>query len=388
MEVQLKPEHTQLLNQIAKDQCMDNFTIEAKSMDQEGYLSSIVLVTLKCEKSQLNLVVKLRPSSGFENLEVATVYKVEVYMYETAFNVLNNFACDSGMKSPKLNTPKYYGRHELDFIVLENLKEKGYRLWNRKIPMNSAHLSLVLKEYAKLHSMSFAMKKKQPRQFAELIEGLQKCRENENIKVYEDFFKIALQTGFTATKNNVKASEIMVRLQNKIPKLEEVFKFDIEAHVLVHDDCHPNNMMFKYDCSGNPVTVSLIDWQMARLSTPVLDIAYFFLTCGSKEDFYHYKEYLKLYHEELSKNLSEMSCNPEEIFPYSQLQLHWQKCSVIGMYTALLVIKLSLFEQSEIGHEEKGGDFYKQFSIDQINAKQYQTRILDVLLFMEQENLI
>nr|CAH7731972.1 unnamed protein product [Callosobruchus chinensis] len=388
MEVQLKPEHKLLLNQIANDQCMNNFTIEAKSMDQEGYLSSIVLVTLKCETNQLNLVVKLMPSSGFENLEVATVYKVEVYMYETAFVVLDNFASASGVKRPKLNIPKYYGRHELDCIVLENLKAKGYRLWNRKIPMNSAHLSLVLKEYAKLHSLSFAMKKKQPMQFAELVKGLQKCRENENMKVYEDFFKIALQTGFTATKNNAKATEIMVRLQNRIPKLVEIFKFDIEGHVLVHDDCHPNNMMFQYDSSGNPITVSLIDWQMVRLSTPVLDIAYFFLTCGSKEDFYHYKEYLKLYHDELSKHLSEMSCNPEEVFPYSQLEMHWQKCSVIGMYTALLVIKLSLFEQSEIGHEEKGGDFYKQFSIDQINAEEYQKRILDVLFFMDQENLI
>nr|CAI5820391.1 unnamed protein product [Callosobruchus analis] len=388
MEVQLKPEHTQLLNQVAKDHCMDNFTIQANRMDREGYLSSIVLVTVKCDKKELNLVLKLRPSSGFENLEIETVYKVEVYMYETAFGLLENFARGSGLNNPKLNIPKYYGRHELDCIVMENLKVKGYKLWNRKIPMNSAHLNLVMKEYAKLHSISFAMKKKQSRQFAELVEGLQKCRENENIKVYQDFFKVALQAGFTATKYNVKATEIMVRLQKKIPKLEEIFKFDIEGHVLVHDDCHPNNMLFQYDSSGNPVTVSLIDWQMVRLSTPVLDIAYFFLTCGSKEDLYKYKEFLKLYHEELSKNLSEMSCNPEEIFSYSQLELHWQKCSVIGMYTALLVIKLSLFEQSEIGQEEIGGDFYKQFSIDQINADEYQKRILDVLFFMEQENLI
>ncbi|CAH1953455.1 unnamed protein product [Acanthoscelides obtectus] len=388
MAVQLKPEHIHLLNQIAKKENMENFIMETKTMDQEGYLSRIVLVTMKDGRKQLDLAVKLRHSTGFQNFETAIVYKVEIFMYETVFDVFEKFTRNSGMKNLTLNVPKYYGRHELDCLVMENLNVSEYRLWNRKVPMNSEHLSLVMKSYAKLHSVSFAMKNKEPAQFAELVKGLLKCRDNENLQAYADFFKNALQAGFIASKGSARASGIMVKLQEKMPKIEEIFKFDLDSHVLVHADCHPNNMMFKYDSSKNPLTVSLIDWQMVRLSTPVLDLAYFLLTCSSKNDLDNYKKYLKLYHDELSRNLTEMSCNPDEIFPYSQLELHWQKCSIIGMYTALLVIKLSLFEKSEIGHEEEGGDFYKQFSIDQINADEYKKRILDVLFFMEEKHLV
>lgn len=62
--------------------------------------------------------------------------------------------------------------------------------------------------------------------------------------------------------------------------------------------------MFRYDDNLKPIEINLLDWQMSRYSSPIIDILYFMFLCTTKElRDAHYNESLNIYHEHLSSNI-------------------------------------------------------------------------------------
>ncbi|KAK9712055.1 Ecdysteroid kinase-like family [Popillia japonica] len=79
-----------------------------------------------------------------------------------------------------------------------------------------------------------------------------------------------------------------------------------EYSILTQGDCWCNNMMFKYPAEGPkyPTDIMLIDWQLLRQASPVFDISYFFYTIASEDALNNLDDYLRIYHEELSKRIT------------------------------------------------------------------------------------
>lgn len=128
------------------------------------------------------------------------------------------------------------------------------------------------------------------------------------------------------------------------------------------------------------------------MGSPVLDLAYFFFVCSSKDIIYDYKSYLKIYHETVSENLKALSCDPDKVFPYSLLERHWKKYAKFGLYMALMVLTLMLSEAEEVpvfSQVAKNGDnFFDSFNYDSIHIDDYNKRILDIVHFMAEHELI
>lgn len=90
--------------------------------------------------------------------------------------------------------------------------------------------------------------------------------------------------------------------------------------VLNHGDIWLNNMMFKSDEAGNPLDVSMIDFQGPFWASPVSDLIYFLLS--SVEDSLkvkHFDDFIECYHQELKEGL--MKLNFEGRIPTLQ-ELH------------------------------------------------------------------
>jgi len=51
-----------------------------------------------------------------------------------------------------------------------------------------------------------------------------------------------------------------------------------DLQTLVHGDCWTTNVMYLYDDEGNPTTVLPIDFQFSTVTSPVVDLHYFFST--------------------------------------------------------------------------------------------------------------
>jgi hypothetical protein len=55
-----------------------------------------------------------------------------------------------------------------EVLVMEDMREQGYILRDRRFGLDVSHCQLVLEELAKLHALSFAIRDQKPEQFNNL----------------------------------------------------------------------------------------------------------------------------------------------------------------------------------------------------------------------------
>ncbi|KAG5895428.1 hypothetical protein JTB14_037587 [Gonioctena quinquepunctata] len=144
--------------------------------------------------------------------------------------------------------------------------------------------------------------------------------------------------------------------EEKLEKGEENIMIDIidagmeiEESVILHFDCHNNNFLFDYkeDDRENPLNVSIFDWQMSGLQSPVLDLSYFLYCTASREDLSRLDELLKFYHGHLTSFLKDLGSNVEKLFPYSTLVEHWKKYNTYAFIMAKSFVGLCLASEED-----------------------------------------
>ncbi|RZC41104.1 EcKinase, DUF1679, and/or APH domain containing protein, partial [Asbolus verrucosus] len=167
-----------------------------------------------------------------------------------------------------------------------------------------------------------------------------------------------------------------------------------ELNVVTHGDCWNNNFMFYYDNkkSDLPVKVNVLDWQMARLSSPVCDLAYFIFACISEEDLNSLNAILELYYKSLGETLRELGSDPEKLYPLNDFLDHWKKYSKFGVVMASLIIKMCFSEKNEIPDmaqtAESGNDISATFSINIKDKTSFINRISYIVKYVVEHDLI
>ncbi|XP_018568334.1 uncharacterized protein LOC108908703 [Anoplophora glabripennis] len=403
MSPQLTAEQNDCIRKIAKNENISDYVLEVESgsVKGDGYLGIISTVNIISEPKKLNLVMKTAETNEElrKKIVIRKAYLREIFIYNKIFREFENFQRKRNMQNGFSAFPKIYGSCEEDckeFLILENLKEVGYKLWNRKVPMDAEHVALVFSEYGKFHAMSLAIRDQDPEMYEELTKDLSNIFEDSHSKEeFEHSMKINTSKGFRAVKGDNYATEALRRFSDSLGTLFEQYSRPENKIVINHGDCWCNNMMFKYEDNGNPhkpTKICLLDWQLSKTGSPVLDLAYFFFACGSKDIFYDYKKYLKIYHETVSENLKQLSCDPEKIFPYTLLEHHWKMYAKFGLYIALIVITVMLSEENEVktlkDAAKNNESIFETFNYDGINVNDYNKRILDIVTFMAEHELI
>lgn len=137
-----------------------------------------------------------------------------------------------------------------------------------------------------------------------------------------------------------------------------------------------------------PTQVCFLDWQIARIGSPVFDISYFFCACSSKEVLYDIDKYLKIYYENLTKTLEESGLDPEKIFTFEELKCQWKIHVKFGLFMTLFVTRVILSEVDEVPDlselAESGKDILQCISSSNAsNNEEIFKRITDVVLFMD-----
>lgn len=257
MSVTLTEIQTELLKSIAKNCGFTSYYLEQYSCSAQGdnYLGQIIGITIIDKAKKLELILKICPQN--ENLrntiQLREVFLKEISMYE---RILANFAMfqkDIGVVNPFRSYPKHYGKCELEFnecLVLENLVENGYKHWNRKIPMNSDHISLVMSEYARYHSVSYALKMKKPGLFDDLVDLLKREALEKNTKGFEGLLESSTSTIQKAIQGNPILENAFNNFLTQIPHFFiNDLKEDEKKMIISHGDSWCNNIMFKYEVS-------------------------------------------------------------------------------------------------------------------------------------------
>lgn len=198
-------------------------------------------------------------------------------------------------------------------MFFQDMAQEGFIMID-KDKVTVEHILLVMKALGKYHAVSFALRDQDPEKFTELISELS-----------EMFFVRGIETPFKSAINNAAINAINsitddgdAHLVKALLELYETDQYDLVADlldgndaepysVICHGDCWSNNTMFKYDDKNTLQDICIIDWQILRYGSPVLDLMYYIFSSTTRElRGRNYNVYLKTYYESLSSALSRL----------------------------------------------------------------------------------
>lgn len=206
--------------------------IDDSSATSNGYLGVIFFVEVTHRKGTLHLAVKA--STQEENqrsyLNVNQLFNTEINFYQTVFPGFNEFQKEKSIERPFDSVPKcYYAscREGNEGLVMENLRAKGFRLWNKQLPMDENHVALVLREYGRFHAISYALRDQSPDTFHRLSESMDDS--------FKGFFERTRATDHK--KARLRTVSSVLRKQGRDDVADKLDKFLRELHDFILINC-------------------------------------------------------------------------------------------------------------------------------------------------------
>jgi hypothetical protein len=277
-------------------------------------------------------------------MESDTFFKNEVQFYCRVLPEFVKFQEEKRVTSAFRSVATVYHTSE-HAIVMQDMKESGYKMLDRRQSLDMSHIRLVLKEMGRFHGLSFAFKDQNPQTFADLKSAI-----NETVfrSSATGHFNSILTSGWQAvlgiarkrfTTDDLQIIEAFFgNIWNKMCTLatpQEPYA------VILHGDAFINNILFHYpleETEETPDKLCLIDFQMSRYGSPALDLSFFLLRYYTEGAGHNYQDLLRVYHDALREFVRELGSNAGEMFPFSVLEEEVQKYSAFGMAMALICV--------------------------------------------------
>ncbi|XP_042858440.1 uncharacterized protein LOC122244565 isoform X2 [Penaeus japonicus] len=241
-------------------------------------------------------------------------------------------------------------------LLLEDLRPRGFKMWDRRRGIDVAHARLVLQEIGRLHAASLLLEADLP--------------DKNILHTYDlyDFFMSSESTKKMFGAMVVGQLDATARILEKFPKYERVCQwlekikhtsmdtflemldpanYKPPFFVLNHGDCWNNNLLFRYDESGSPVQVMLVDLQVVRKVSPALDLNYFFYSSfNGPERRQNLEEFFKVYHDAFSYVM--ITGGFEQPFTLDQLRDEFRNKMLFGCISGMMLIPIVLSEDEDV----------------------------------------
>uniref|UniRef100_A0A182XWI6 CHK domain-containing protein n=1 Tax=Anopheles stephensi TaxID=30069 RepID=A0A182XWI6_ANOST len=374
---------------------------KAKSSDGRNHVFTISLI-FKRQITNPNRRMLFRCDAAFEN---------EITAYASIIPVLQRIS-PYDLPYPKCVTAG--SDDHGDRIVLEDLTTSGYAMEDRRIGLSFEHCMAVMKELAKLHAVSLALKHTQPREFADVCA---KVREIVYCPEAADFYTHSLESSLRGALDSLRYSnssegdldEPIRAVEGLTGRLYRIMSglvcngVDDAWRVISHGDTWVNNLMFSADRQH----VKLIDLQTMRCTTPVLDILHLLYTSterAMREQ--HVTDLLLQYRRTLLEALKEHFCSYDdpaaaastmrhfaEMFSYQRLRAEYDRCLPYGLGIAMWLLPAVTFNPDQIPDLDAVtiNDFKTKKHdkrIAQMVSVNYHTRMRDIALEMYDQGVL
>lgn len=329
----------------------------------DGFVGLICKATIQEKNSDKELIVvmKIPPYNVAKRTTFGAMrlFKREVFIYT---EVLPEFVKIQKEKEIKesigfYNFPKVYFaefNEEKDdaIIIMEDLREGGFRMWDKFEPTNFEHTKLVMAALGRLHAISFALKVQKP----ELFEKFKALEDFLSERMTDDNTIVMLEAQIASAVETLDTDDIDGR--SRALKLKESLREKLRScgnsalaepyAVVNHGDCWSNNFMYWYK-GEKPDRICLLDWQLSRYSSPVLDLVYFLFICTDQEmRAQHFDELLSTYHNALSELLDALGGDTATQFPFEALLQQLEKFGKFGIYMALTILPMLTTKNDEL----------------------------------------
>ncbi|XP_063597728.1 uncharacterized protein LOC134774292 [Penaeus indicus] len=279
-----------LKNDKGSDARLVSFTVQEFTKKGDNYATLVARVIVNytlCETDhKASYVVKYNPRSfkAFEKF-ARVIFRKETLFYQYLVHEIQSQLEEAG-QTP-LRVPRCFHtslKENQEVVFLEDLRPRGFKMFDRKKGMDVAHTKLVLEELARLHAASYLLKAKIP-DLAEKYPVL-----NLDWLNYADDARDVMHRTFSKQMDRVKdmlnkvggyevAENWLGRNKGRVLEiLGTVSKRVPPFDVLCHGDCWNNNMLFRYNEEEVPVEVMLLDLQLCRQTSLATDLTYLFHT--------------------------------------------------------------------------------------------------------------
>ncbi|XP_063825607.1 uncharacterized protein LOC135075178 [Ostrinia nubilalis] len=217
---------------------------------------------------------------------------------------------------------------------------QGYKVHDRFQKLSLDHVSLAVKNLAKLHALSFVLEKSQPEKFEEIKKACYFDVQYADVELMPKSLFSYYEVSVNVVKDASAKKKLQDNISNVLRILHKCAMPDTKYSTICHGDCWNNNILYKYQKS-RPVDVMFIDCQLLRYASPVTDISYYlYMTTDHEFRLKYYDHVLSLYYWTLSAVLRQCDWDINEIYPESIFQQHLKDYSVFGLIEALISMKI------------------------------------------------
>lgn len=316
--------------------------------------------TLSSAEIVVNIVIKTTPKSiaRCKTFRSSEFFGNEINFFTKIFKEFDDFQqVKKDAKYPFNELPSCLASHfdgKNDFIVLENLEPFGYFTASRQKSMDIHVTRLVMRTLGRFHGLSFLVRDQSPKTFEEISVVPFETYYAARLKPwYHDFINHQISIALDAVKKIYFETEIEERAKKFLSdgslydKMVEMTHTRNRYSVIGHGDCWTPNFMInstKVDGKDIPVKAKMIDYQLCRYASPVLDISFFIYSCTTQDirDKY-FDDLIKTYHDALTEIIRDFGSNPEFLFPMSALKVRMVVAHAVLQLWHLIILQFEFF---------------------------------------------
>lgn len=377
---------------------VEDYSLELSPGVEEGENFGGVIINSKIKwsnssgESSSHYVIKSTPPGNVYDTMVPLQdsFLREIYIYSMVFPEFEKIQDEHNILNPFKPYPTFYTSlttTEEKMLVLQNMKVLEFSHRNRHQPLDYEHILLVVKRYAQLHALSYAIRHHKPH----LNDEIEKNTADHFLSKFEyDGIRSVSQhrignalKALDPVEDKVIYDKLFYFYENACPILTNLINSKNQYQVISHIDCGIPNFLFKYDHVSNaPIDVSILDWQHTRSDSPAVDLITFIFSSSSKITRERYEELILEYHKCLCSFLEQLQCDGDKMLPFRVLQNELKVYGIVGLYAAISLIYVFSTSGQKLPNVLSDESHEKGFSFvfDLQDRTEFDKRVRDAII--------
>ncbi|KAJ9582756.1 hypothetical protein L9F63_022901 [Diploptera punctata] len=287
----------------------------------DNYGSHIYRATINISRNGLQEKLSVIIKAEVFNPELKKVmselnaFEREINAFTVAIPQLQNLLQEKAVTNYQPYAAKcYYTSKDTPImLVLEDLKEAGFRLANPSQVLDTKHCLLVVNTLATYHAASAVLNNRTSHKLEQVFEkGLYNTLSQE---MFDLFFKPMLTELISIAQDWPECQgDIINKLRLIEENLRECLKASTQINetdfgVFAHLDVWVNNLMFHYSEDTKEVdAIRFVDFQGCQWTSPVLDLLYFINANAALEHVKNPQQIIDEYYRRLKETLAALGC--------------------------------------------------------------------------------
>ncbi|XP_043288978.1 uncharacterized protein [Venturia canescens] len=386
-----------------KNVTVTGWTFEPKAAIGDSYLSEVDRMAIHGESEGKPIMVRLVVKSLPKNIGRRKTYRStdffynEITFYQKIVPEFIQFLESKGQKQMLVVPPclSALADGENDYIALQDVRDFGYGPVARLETLTLEEMTFLLQGMANFHAVSFAYKDQNKEKFDKLADKLiETYFSNNHWDWYKNFHAISIRVTRDAMAKEYPDHPAEMKLKSHYEPAKKLWDKSVSfcsrrhapTSVINQGDSWAPNFLMRVNENDGKKQALLLDFQLARVASPILDISFLIYACSNKELLdNHFDDMLKTYHSTLSNGIKALGSDPEKIYPWFLFEEEVKEQWIHGMNFAMEAIPFSMLDSSEafdlnIIKGDEAVDIADIWQVQNIKTTEGRHRLADVIV--------